>query len=201
MKEQKAYSKEPLDQAEYTAKNDRFYSRIAGLYEIGARILPFWQHWLSSSLAYIQGPRVLEISFGTGYLFGRLASRYEAYGIDYNERFVKMVADRLVRKTLPANICRGKVEALPYPSECFDSIVNTMAFTGYPDSTKAMSEMHRVLKRGGRLIIVDVNYPKDLNRFGRALTRFYMAIGDIVRDMSRLFGEFDFEATDQEIGA
>ncbi len=61
--------------------------------------------------------------------------------------------------------------------------------------------MLRVLKTGGRLIMVDVNYPKDLNRFGIMLTRSYMAIRDIIRDMKTLFQQFDFEYTDREIGA
>ncbi|MGE5139567.1 MAG: hypothetical protein ACM3JD_08910, partial [Rudaea sp.] len=80
----RVYREEPLDKAQYTAKNDRFYTRIARLYEIGARKLPFWKRWLGSSLRYIQGPRVLEISFGTGSLISQLAPRYETYGIDYN---------------------------------------------------------------------------------------------------------------------
>ncbi len=201
MRKRIAYCQEPADKAKYREKNDRFYTSIASLYALGARILPFWKRWLGASLAYVRGPRVLEISFGTGSLFSRLASRYETYGIDYNERFVEMVGKRLAQKNLPANVCRGKVETLPYASETFDSIVNTMAFTGYPDSAKAMAEMHRVLKPGGRLIMVDVNYPKDLNHLGMLLTRSYMALGDIIRDMKTLFQQFDFEYTDQEIGA
>ncbi len=195
------YCEEPLDKAQYAEKNDRFYSRIARLYEIGAKILPFWRRWLNSTLAQIQGPRVIEISFGTGYLFSQLAPKYAMYGVDYNERFVQMLGKCLTRKNIRANVCRGKVEALPYRSEFFDSIVNTMEFTGYPDAVKAMSEMHRILKTGGRLIMVDVNYPKDQNRLGILLARSYIVIGDIIRDMNKLFEQFNFEYTDQEIGA
>ncbi len=201
MRKPMAYSQEPLDKAQYVEKNDRFYTRIAGLYERAARLLPFWKRWLGSTLAYVRGPRVLEISFGTGYLFTQLVSHYDTFGIDYNARFVERLGKRLARQNIAANVCRGKVEALPYESEFFDSIVNTMAFTGYPDSVEAMSEIHRVLKTGGRLIMVDVNYPGDLNHLGLMLTRSYMAIGDIIRDMKKLFQQFDFEYTDQEIGA
>jgi ubiquinone/menaquinone biosynthesis C-methylase UbiE len=75
-----------------------------------------------------------------------------------------------------------------------------MAFTAYPDGRKAMSEFHRVLRAGGRLVLIDVEYPADRNWLGTKMTGFWIAVGDIVRDMGALFRQFDFEFTDREIG-
>ena len=85
-------------------------------------------------------------------------------------------------------------------NDFFDTIVNTMAFTGYPDARKAMSELSRVLKTGGKLVMVDIAYPKDGNWKGVLATKFWIAFGDLVRDMDALFKEFDFEVRDREIG-
>ena len=191
---------EPEAKKQFTEKYDRFYTTFARLYDGALKLFPFWKRWLKTTLPHIQGPRVLEVSFGTGYLMMQYAARFETFGIDYNERLVTMVRGKLAQEGLSADIRQGNVEALPYEDSYFDSIVNTMAFTAYPDGEKAMSEMHRVLRKGGKIVMVDVNYPSDLNRMGVFITKAWIAGGDIVRDMEPLFRQFDFEYTDEEIG-
>ena len=194
------YVDEPTEKEQFTEQYDRFYTSFAKIYDGAVKILPFWKRWLKATLPHIQGPRVLEISFGTGYLLMQYAEQFETFGIDYNERFVTMLQEKLEKAGVTANIQQGNVEALPYEDGYFDSIVNTMAFTAYPDSEKAMSEMHRVLKPGGKLVMVDVDYPFDQNRLGMFITKAWIAGGDIVRDMEPLFKKFGFEFTDEEIG-
>ena len=92
------------------------------------------------------------------------------------------------------------MEAIPYADGTFDTIVNTMAFSGYPDGKLALSELLRVLKPGGRLIMVDVNYPSNGNWAGNLLTKCWEAGGDIIRDMPALFAEFGLEWTEEEVG-
>ena len=75
-----------------------------------------------------------------------------------------------------------------------------MAFSGYPDGVAALNEMGRVLKPDGRLVLVDVNYPQDRNRLGMALTKFWMASGDLIRDMGPLFEESGWKFQEEEIG-
>ena len=48
----------------------------------------------------------------------------------------------------------ANVEKLPFPDNMFDTVINTMAFTGYPNGDKAMSEFRRVLKNGGKLLTI-----------------------------------------------
>ncbi len=142
----------------------------------------------------------MEVSFGTGYLLGCYASRYETYGIDYNRELAWRTVRNLRRKRVPAAIKQADVEWLPYKDETFDTVVNTMAFSGYPDGERAMSELHRVLKVGGRLILIDINYPSDGNWLGVKLVGFWILLGDLIRDMHSLFKKFDFEFLDREIG-
>jgi ubiquinone/menaquinone biosynthesis C-methylase UbiE len=195
-----SYVVEPEEKEQFTAQYDRFYTSFAKVYDGAVKVLPFWKRWLRATLPHIQGLRVLEVSFGTGYLLMQYAGQFETFGIDYNERFVTMLQEKLARVGLSANIQQGNVERLPYEDGFFDSIVNTMAFTAYPDGEKALSEMHRVLKPGGKLVMVDVDYPFDHNRIGIFITKAWIAGGDIVRDMEPLFSKFGFEFTDEEIG-
>ena len=130
----------------------------------------------------------------------RYADRFETHGIDYNEKMLSVASANLERKGIEAKLRQGNVESLPYADETFDCIVNTMAFTAYPDGAKAMSELHRVLKRSGRLVMIDIDYPSNRNWLGMRMTRFWVALGDIIRDMDAMFRQFGFEYSDREIG-
>lgn len=75
-----------------------------------------------------------------------------------------------------------------------------MAFSGYPDADRALTEMCRVLRPGGRLTMIDVNYPADGNWIGTALTNWAKRAGDLIRDIPRALDEHGFTSTDTAIG-
>ena len=91
---------------------------------------------------------MLEVSFGTGFLLTQYANAFDTDGIDYNEKMVTVATKNLKRKGISARLQQGNVEHLPYQDDFFDCVVNTMAFSGYPDAHRAMSELRRVLKPG-----------------------------------------------------
>ena len=200
--QQRYYSVEPADKDAYTARMDSMYTRIARLYDLFAKICPVWKRWIRNAIPYINGPKVLEVSFGTGYLLTQYAGAYDTHGVECNERLLSIARQNLECNGLvEAKLVRGKVEDLPYGDESFDSVIVTMAFSGYPDSHRAMNELRRVLKVDGRLIMVDVNFPHDQGNFlGMHMARMWQAAGDLIRDMNVLFQQFDFEYTDEEIG-
>ncbi len=200
MEKEPAYTKEPEDKQKFTDDFDGFYSKFATVYDLAVRLLPLWKTWIRKAVPHIRGPRVLEVSFGTGHLLAQYADRFETYGLDYNRAMVALTGKKLAGKGLSAKIREGSVEALPYEDGFFDCLVNTMAFSGYPDGVKALSEMRRVLRSGGRLILVDIGYPKNRNRPGMLLTRFWAHAGDIIRDMDSLLTRFGFDYEDIEIG-
>ncbi len=194
------YSKEPENKKEFTEKFDEFYTAFAKTYDILVKILPIWSNWLKKVIPYLKGPRVLEVSFGTGYLMTKYADKFETHGIDYNERMATIAKKNIQSKGILAHLQVGNAESLPFMNETFDTIINTMAFSGYPDGTKAMEEMYRVLKRGGRIVLIDFTYPKDRNLIGMNIAKCWAKSGDVIRDMSEIFNKFNFEYIEREIG-
>lgn len=194
------YSVEPENNNEYTQKYNQAYSRFAGIYDWAVKILPVWRNWISTAIPHILGPDVLEVSFGTGYLISQYASQFNTYGIDYNWELACIARQNLQKSCVQAELQQADVEYLPYPTRTFDTVVNTMAFTGYPDGRKALIEIYRVLKPNGRFVLVDIDYPHNQNHLGVYATRLWASLGDIIRDMAALFKQSGFDFTDQEIG-
>ncbi len=194
------YSKEPENSDEYTKILDMEYSKYAKVYDAAVKLLPVWKTWIKTIIPHIEGDRVLEASFGTGYLLMQYANNYKTYGIDFNKDMVEVAKKNIISKGVKATLQRANVEKLPFPDNYFDTIVNTMSFTGYPDGKQAMSEFYRVLKPGGKLLIVDFDYPANRNRFGYWLTKLMESAGDTIRDISKILQAFPFEYTEKEIG-
>ncbi len=191
---------EPENPKVYTAHFNTFYSLFSGIYDFLVKHYRPWQDLVGRVIPHIRGPRVLEVSFGTGWLLTQYASRFETYGIDLNEKMTRIASRNLRTVGVTAHLQRANVEAIPYRNETFDTIVNTAAFSGYPSADRAMSEFWRVLKPGGRLVLIDVGYPKDGNWHGRALARFTEATGDILRDMGPIFTRHGFSYQEEVIG-
>jgi ubiquinone/menaquinone biosynthesis C-methylase UbiE len=194
------YSQVPANSLAYTEQLDRAYSRHARLYDLSVKLLPVWKTWITAALPHLEGERVLEASFGTGYLMTRYAAGYDTYGIDFNREMIEIAEQNLRNNSVEANLQWANVEVLPFADNYFDTVINTMAFSGYPNGLKAMAEFHRVLKLGGKLVLIDFDYPADRNLFGYWLTRLMELGGDVIKDISAVLMEFPFEFSGQEIG-
>jgi ubiquinone/menaquinone biosynthesis C-methylase UbiE len=176
---------EPPDPERYTTRFERFYTWFAEPYNWLVHTMPVWRVWIGSALPYLRGSRVLEVSFGTGYLLTQYAAQFEAYGLDYNRHMAQLAAPNLTERNCIARLAVGNVAHLPYDSGAFDTVLNTMAFSGCPAAQPALTEMLRVFAPEGHLVMVDINWAAD---------------GDILRDMKTLFRQHGLVVADHEIG-
>ena len=194
------YSDEPPNAVAFSLSQDRAYTRFARLYDVAVKFLPVWKKWVRQALPHLIGTRVLEVSFGTGYLMTQYAGRYEAHGLEFNRRMIEIAARNIDATSSRARLVRGDVCALPYHDASFDTVLSTMAFSAYPDGRAAISELLRVLRPGGRLVLIDVGYPGDGNWLGTRIATAWRVTGDILRDIDSLFRREPVQVTHQEIG-
>jgi ubiquinone/menaquinone biosynthesis C-methylase UbiE len=104
------------------------------------------------------GCRVLEVAPGPGYLAIELAKRgpYEVSGLDISKTFVEIAARNAREASLQIDFRQGNAAAMPFSADTFDLIVCRAAFKNFSQPVEAMNEMHRVLKPGGRALIIDL---------------------------------------------
>src|SRR6201998_492831 len=96
--------------------------------------------------------RVLEIAPGPGYLSIALAKLgpYKITGLDISESFVQMASEYAKREGVVARFIHGSASDIPLEDGLFDLIVCRAAFKNFSEPLKALNEMHRVLRQGGR---------------------------------------------------
>jgi ubiquinone/menaquinone biosynthesis C-methylase UbiE len=104
------------------------------------------------------GASVLEVAPGPGYLAIELAKlgSYRVVGLDFSDTFVRMATENAKTAGVPVTFQRGNAAALPFDPESFDLIVCQAAFKNFSEPVRALAEMHRVLKPGGRAVIFDL---------------------------------------------
>jgi ubiquinone/menaquinone biosynthesis C-methylase UbiE len=102
--------------------------------------------------------RVLDVGCGTGVFASRLRAalpRVEVYGVDLVAEMLHKGRDRWRSHLGHALPIQGDSERLPFAAGSFDIVTCSNSFHHYPRQDRAVSEMSRVLKPGGRLMIVD----------------------------------------------
>jgi ubiquinone/menaquinone biosynthesis C-methylase UbiE len=110
------------------------------------------------------GGNILEVAPGPGYLAIELArqSRYRVNGMDISRTFVDIARKNAEKEKVSVDFRRGNVAEMPYRAERFDLVVCRAAFKNFSQPVKAISDMYRVLKPGGRALIIDLR--RDVSR-------------------------------------
>lgn len=99
----------------------------------------------------IENAKVLEIGFGMGTDHLNIARRgAKMYGIDLTPKHHEITRERLFLYGFESNLIIGDSEKLPYENESFDFVYSFGVVHHTPDTKKAIAEIYRVLKPGGR---------------------------------------------------
>ena len=118
---------------------------------------------------------VLEIGFGTGLNLPHYPDTVRSLtALDPSKGMAKRARRRIRESSLKVQLREHEAEKLPFEDASFDAVVSTWTLCTIPDTTKAMDEVVRVLKRGGKFFFVEHGLAKDarVRRWQNLLTPF-----------------------------
>lgn len=124
-----------------------------------------WKRFTIDASGVKPGQRVLDLAGGTGDLtakFSRMVGdKGEVVLADINHSMLEVGKHKLINKGLIKNIkyVQANAEALPFPDNHFDVITIAFGLRNVTDKDKALRSMFRVLKPGGRLLVLEFSKP------------------------------------------
>ncbi|NBE53289.1 methyltransferase domain-containing protein [Streptomyces boluensis] len=119
---------------------------------------------LRRQLGVRPGHRVLDIGCGPGYLLSELRRDLgptgRIYGIDISESMLELARERCATDSAPGavDLRTGRAEQLPFPDATFDVAVAVQVYEYVEDIERALDELFRVLRPGGRAVILDTDW-------------------------------------------
>lgn len=147
------------------------FHSVAGKYDLMNDLMSFgihriWKRFTIDCSGVRQGQRVLDLAGGTGDLtakFSRLVGeKGQVVLADINESMLSVGRTKLRDLGLISNInyVQANAEALPFPDNYFDCITISFGLRNVTDKAKALRSMYRVLKPGGRLLVLEFSKPQ-----------------------------------------
>jgi ubiquinone/menaquinone biosynthesis C-methylase UbiE len=105
---------------------------------------------------------VLEIGYGSGLNQRHLPSTVTGvWAVEPSATAIRLGADRRAASAIPVVIAGDDAQSLPFPDDRFDAALCTWVLCGVPDPGRALAEVARVLKPGGRLHFVEHGLASD----------------------------------------
>jgi len=136
------------------------------------------------------GSDVLEVAPGPGYFAIELAKRgdYRITGLDISHTFVEIARKNAARDGVNVDFTQGNAASMPFANESFDFLLCRAAFKNFTQPIQALQEMYRVLKPGGRALIIDLR--KDASPESVAAAVDSMGLGSVNRFITKLTFRF-----------
>ncbi|MFN4181784.1 MAG: ubiquinone/menaquinone biosynthesis methyltransferase [bacterium] len=150
----------------------KLFGMIARRYDVVNYVLSLGQmeRWRQEAVRWAdlqEGHRVLDAFCGTGGLAlvaSRMTPDISVVGVDFTPEMLQRAREKAqnILRECPLEFHLADVTALPFPDEYFDRILIGFGLRHLSDLEKGISELHRVLKKGGILVNLDTNPPDAL---------------------------------------
>lgn len=158
------------------------FQNIAPQYDLLNRVLSFgidrnWRKFAVRQLQIPENGRVLDIATGTGDVALTIAAKtpesVEIVGEDFTQGMLLLGREKIAASNYAGRIrlVNAPCEAIPHPDNLFDGITIAFGIRNVVDRANGLKEMCRVLKSGGRAVILEFSTPR--SRLFRSLYYFY----------------------------
>lgn len=147
---------ETLDSRDETERVRRLYDKAANRYDraiglVEKFLLAGGRQWVCSQ----SRGDVLEIAVGTGRNLPYYPSNVSLTGVDLSPDMLEIARHRAEELGRDVTLHVGDAQALKFPDNHFDTVVSTLSLCTIPDERKAVAEVKRVLRPGGRFLMLE----------------------------------------------
>ena len=161
---------QPMTEGDILGGSGAMFDRIAGRYDLLNRLQSFGmdQGWRRRALASLQlkaGDQLLDLATGTADLAIMAAHRVpdlEVVGVDPSPAMLEVGRSKVDRADLSPRVqlIEGDAQSLPFETDTFDGVSIAWGIRNVADRQRALREMNRVLRPGGRLAILEGGEPE-----------------------------------------
>lgn len=146
------------------------FDSVAPNYDVMNDVMSFgahrlWKRFAIDVAAIRPGQQVLDLAAGTGDLTARLAERAGSKGLviasDINGSMLSHGRQRLTNEGVVGNVeyVQANAECLPFADNRFDCVTMAFGLRNVTDKAAALASIHRVIKPGGRLLVLEFSKP------------------------------------------
>ena len=172
------------DTTALTLQTRKMFTSIAPRYDFLNRLLSvgqdkYWRQRAIDLLDPMENERILDVATGTGDMVIEVAKRnlsVRIFGIDFSQRMLDLGRIKIARNgyNQAVSLQIGSGECLPFADESFDGVICAFGIRNFADVQLGLREFFRVLKPGGRVVVLEFSIPQ--NQFLKTAYEWYFNI-------------------------
>ena len=160
----------------YTGENEDKKVQVARMFDNISKSYDFLNHFLSAGIDFywrkkavgqlkdLKPKKILDVATGTADFAVEALSLQpeEVIGVDISEGMLEQGKKKLIKKGVDKKIrlLKGDSEKLPFKDNIFDAVIVAFGVRNFEDLEKGLADMHRVLKKGGEILILEFSKPR-----------------------------------------
>lgn len=164
----------PYEEDERSKKEqvEEMFDNIAGQYDLLNRVLSMgidrgWRREMVRIVNTFQNPRVVDLATGTADVAIDIAQKVrgaEVTGVDISAKMLEQGRKKVAKKQLSSkiNLIKADCEDLPFQEQTFDLATIAFGIRNFQNPGLGLKEIERVLKPGGKLIILEFSKPRQI---------------------------------------
>lgn len=133
---------------------------------------------------------VLEVAPGPGYFAIELAKLgdYKVTGLDISNTFVQIARDDSARAGVRVDFRQGNASRMPFQGASFDFLLCRAAFKNFSEPHQALEEMYRVLRPGGKALIIDLRRDASREAIAQGIDQMHLgAVNSLITKLTFRF--------------